>query len=142
MIAIGSTVTISYGLFVPKPSTGGDCQRRSIPGLGQTVRECPRRSGATTVHELLIRRLCREFQQPGHLLAGLPGWFLLASVIFPCFAALYGQKSGHLRLCRARHDFCRSSECVGGTRLTHLAAMAPSAVVLELGEKMRGMICP
>jgi len=35
-----------YGLFVPKPSTNADCQRRSIPGLGQTVRACPLASTA------------------------------------------------------------------------------------------------
>jgi len=29
------------GLFVRKPSTDADCQRRSIPGPGQTVRGCP-----------------------------------------------------------------------------------------------------
>jgi hypothetical protein len=29
------------GLFVPKPSTGRHCQRRSTPGQGQTVRGCP-----------------------------------------------------------------------------------------------------
>jgi hypothetical protein len=40
---------------------------------------------------LLIRRQCRACQQPGHLAAGLPGWFALACVVFPCCAALYGQ---------------------------------------------------
>jgi len=29
------------GLFVPKPSTDADCQRRNTRGLGQTVRRCP-----------------------------------------------------------------------------------------------------
>jgi hypothetical protein len=29
------------GLFVPKPSTGAACQRRSWPELGQIVRMCP-----------------------------------------------------------------------------------------------------
>jgi hypothetical protein len=32
--------------FVPKPSTDADCQRRSIPGLGQTARRCPLASTA------------------------------------------------------------------------------------------------
>jgi len=36
----------TVGLFVPKPSTGRDCQRRSTPGLGQTVRGCPLASTA------------------------------------------------------------------------------------------------
>jgi hypothetical protein len=34
------------GFFVPKPSTGADCQHRSIPGLGQTVRGRPLASTA------------------------------------------------------------------------------------------------
>jgi hypothetical protein len=34
------------GLFVPKSSTDANCQRRSIPGLGQTVRGCPLASTA------------------------------------------------------------------------------------------------
>jgi len=36
-----SVLSIGVGLFVPKPSTDVNCQRRSIPGLGQTVRRCP-----------------------------------------------------------------------------------------------------
>lgn len=32
-----TTVAHRCGLFVPKPSTGGDCQCRSTPGLGQVV---------------------------------------------------------------------------------------------------------
>ena len=36
--AVLSGASRTAGLFVPKPSTGVDCQRRSTPGLGQTVR--------------------------------------------------------------------------------------------------------
>ena len=37
------------GLFVPKPSTDAHCQRRSIPGLGQTVRGRPLASTAVEI---------------------------------------------------------------------------------------------
>jgi hypothetical protein len=47
--------------------------------------------GETRTPNLLTRRLCRACQQPGHLLPGLPGWLLLARVVFPWCGALYGQ---------------------------------------------------
>jgi hypothetical protein len=37
---------VGVGLFVPKPSTGAACQRRSTRGLRQTVRACPLASTA------------------------------------------------------------------------------------------------
>jgi hypothetical protein len=36
------------GLFVPKPSLGEGCQRRSALDLGQTVRDCPWASTAVS----------------------------------------------------------------------------------------------
>jgi hypothetical protein len=41
-------VHIATGLFVPKPSTNMDCQRRSMPGLRQPVRGCPLASTAVS----------------------------------------------------------------------------------------------
>lgn len=38
-----------------------------------------------------IRRLCRACYQPGHLMAGLPGRFSLARIVFHRCAVLYGQ---------------------------------------------------
>src|SRR5690348_17959798 len=48
------------GLFVPKPSTDADCQRRSIPGLGQTVRGCPLASTAVRGDCHLLLSLSRS----------------------------------------------------------------------------------
>ena len=50
----------AVGLFVPKPSTDADCQRRSMPGLGQTVHGCPRRPplAVAIVTHLVTQSFC------------------------------------------------------------------------------------
>ena len=50
-------LSTGVGLFVPKPSTDADCQRRSIPGLRQTVRGCPL---ASTVDRGDCHSLCHS----------------------------------------------------------------------------------
>ena len=56
-------------------------------------------SGLPTSGEMLIRRQCRALQRPGHLAAGLPGWFSLACVVLHRCAALYGQNPANSRGC-------------------------------------------
>jgi hypothetical protein len=64
-------LSIGVGLFVPKPSTGVDCQRRSIPSLGQAVRGYPLASTAVRgdCHSLChsaASRAGRERLLPAH----------------------------------------------------------------------------
>jgi hypothetical protein len=46
---------------------------------------------AAAGREHLIRRQCYAYQQPGHLVAGLPGWLSLARIVFHRCSVLYGQ---------------------------------------------------
>jgi hypothetical protein len=79
---------------------GSDQHRQSRPAMRvpqRTRLSAERlRNRRTRIPSLLIRRLCRAYLRPGHLLAGLAGRFSLARVVFPCFAALYGQNQATL----------------------------------------------
>src|SRR5262249_46163073 len=80
-----------------RPWTGCDgsqhgSQRRQKGPSTERVGACDLGAlGGTRTPSLLIRRLCRAPLRPGPSVAGLPGWYSVARVVFRCCSSSYGQ---------------------------------------------------